>query len=83
MRPPNRRIGTFCIDGHLVTMRPEVVRGMLGDMLVLRAEQDWASDRLRYMACCEAFDEVEEGQMVPEYTPVFDSRKWFVEWRKQ
>ena len=62
-----RRVGRFSVDRLLVETAPEVVRQLMGMMIVVRCEMDFAMDRLEYTALSPHFAEVPIGNMIPGY----------------
>jgi len=65
MKP--RRIGRFFIEWPLIERSPEVVRQVMAQCIVIRAELLGANHAVEYVAFSDSFDPVEHGSLVPEY----------------
>ena len=52
-------------------------------MVVLRAEQMWDRDAVRYMAIHPHFEPIEEGVVVPEYVALFSLGSAIPTWVKK
>lgn len=63
----DRRLGKFSIDVEVMNDRPDVVKALMGQCIVLRAEHLLASNVVEYVAQCDEFDEAEPGLVVPTY----------------
>jgi hypothetical protein len=61
------RIGKFLISSDIITNRPDVVQGVLGRCIVVRAEQLFYSGDVEYFAYSELFRPIERGDVVPRY----------------
>lgn len=71
MKP--RRLGKFQIASHNIEDHPEMVRQIMSQVIVVRCEQMYDTDSFSYTAISEHFDEVELGQMTPEYQVMINS----------
>lgn len=69
-----RKYGKFSIHKELIdkAINNEVHRGdlqsILANFLILRAEMDFCSNSIEYIAFSDLFEEVEEGCISPSYT---------------
>ncbi len=63
----NSRLGKFSITEQLLKSDPSTVMKIMGQCLVLRCEHNRARQVFEYEVCCQAFDELPFGQMLPEY----------------
>jgi hypothetical protein len=61
------RCGRFRIDHSLVYDDPELVRTILRDCIVVRAESLYFPRCIEYMALHPAFDEIKPGDITPTY----------------
>lgn len=67
LRPATRRIGRFRIDADLLVERPAIATRIMGQCVIWRAEMLFAERVVEYSAECFRFDEVAEGNVMPEY----------------
>ncbi len=65
------RMGKFSIDFRLIKEEPEKVLLMLSGKLVVRAEARLEMAQVEYHAYCDDFEEIEPGQLIPEYVPEY------------
>ena len=68
-----RRRGAFSIPTQMIAGEPEVVKKIMGRCLIIRAEVMGIKDVIEYQAVCDDFDEVKEGELMPEYRWLVDS----------
>lgn len=68
-----KRKGTFTLSRQMLMEDPEVVMKMLGDVLIIRAENCFVEDNIIYYGYSEHFDEVPEGSISPVYQCVVTS----------
>lgn len=61
------RVGKFQISAILMETDFEAVRLAMSGMVVLRAERMWCGDYTDYVAWCEDFDVIKEGEEAPVY----------------
>jgi len=64
----DRRLGIFEITGILISHNPTFVKQVMGQCVILRADQRAEYDCIVYIAISDWFDEVGEGCLIPEYT---------------
>lgn len=80
-------IGKFTIRKYFIESRPELVRAMLRDVIVLRAELRYDTDGIRYVGLHDSFHPLPRGSLPMEYealiteSQVGDIRTFSVEWR--
>lgn len=63
----DRRLGQFTITFDLIDRNPEIVREMMSDLIVVRAESMWHFRAIDYIAVGPPFEEVPEALRVPTY----------------
>lgn len=65
----SRNLGRFAVDGMILRSKPGKVAEMFAAMklVAVRAEHDFESLNMQYIAISELFDEVPVGAPVPEY----------------
>lgn len=76
----DRRFGRFVIDIDTINGSPEVVRHILGEVIVFEASTDYPRGVVDYQARCDAFEPVEAGATVPTYDILFDPETNIVSW---
>lgn len=70
------RRGTFKLTRPLIICEPELVKELMGKMIILRCEFMFAEDKFEYDAVCdELFTEVPEGKDIPMYNIFLDDDK--------
>ena len=69
----SRRLGSFKIDFVMLDNQQDflIVRRILHECVVVRAEALYAEHAIQSMALSDHFDEVPRNQMIPEYEIVF------------
>jgi len=74
------RRGKFFISRKNLVQYPKVVKQIMGQCIIIRAEDMYAYNVIEYQAISDWFDEVPEGMLIPEYdlnfTYVDRSVKW-------
>jgi hypothetical protein len=78
----NKRIGRFAISRQLAERDPETARAVMGRCIVVRCEMMYAHDTLEYMALSPDFDEVPQGQIVPEYDVIISDGGKCIEFKR-
>jgi len=68
MRFGSRRLGQFKITGPFIVANPGAIKKIMGECIIIRAEQYAAYDAIHYMAISDQFEECERGHEVPWYT---------------
>ena len=69
----DRKLGYFRISQNLIENTPFLVKNILSKCIVLKAHSDSASWNIKYLALCDEFDDVEEGNEPVEYS---------IDWKK-
>lgn len=62
-----RKVGRFTIPGEWLITSPEMIRAIMGHMIIIRAEHLWPNDTFEYVALSDLFRSVEKGVVPPEY----------------
>ena len=76
------KAGKFRISVSLLESLPiNIINRIFEDMVIMRAEMDYYSNSIEYVAYCIKFDTLEETQIVPKYEAVIDKRD-FLGWVK-
>lgn len=77
------RIGKFRISCRLLSTQPELVRKIMGECIIVRAEMLYEAMCIEYTALSEWFDFIPEGEYAPLYAIKFvqqgSSTKWAFE----
>ena len=63
-----RRWGKFSISSLLLEERIDEFKAILSGVVITRAECTYHNGRIEYVGICEDFDEISEGEIIPEYT---------------
>ncbi len=63
----DRRVGRFSVSAEIINEAPDVMRQIMGYVIVIRAESMLYNNSIEYHAICEDFDVLTEGEMLPEY----------------
>ena len=63
----NRRYGKFRIDRKFIESYSETIKQVMGQCIILRAEFMAMHGHIEYQAISDLFDEVSEGDIIPEY----------------
>lgn len=63
----NRRLGTFNISREMIEDDEAAVKLALSGLIVVRAEQLWDGGCIAYVAICDDFEELQEGDAAPPY----------------
>ncbi len=56
-----RRIGRFEVPVEIINENPDVVRAIMGEVIVLKADVLYHRKAMLYDAICPQFDEADEG----------------------
>lgn len=78
----NNRRGLFLISRELLEDAPAIVKRVLSDVIVVRAELRWDLDAIEYVAICDKFDECPEGELTPPYNCIIHEDGAYVEWQR-
>lgn len=69
------RIGRFSVSLVLIQDAPEVVLGLMGSCIVVKAEQDYQLLVVNYIGLNVGFREIAKGEPIPEYRVVIYERE--------
>jgi hypothetical protein len=71
-------LGKFRISRELIQKSPEAALAVLEGCLVVRAELQWESDAIEYVALHPDFDELQPGEIAPTYEAIISDgrRRW-------
>jgi hypothetical protein len=61
------RFGRFSLPRQMLDSFDTGAKRVMGLCIILRAEYDYAADRINYIASSEHFREVAEFELIPEY----------------
>lgn len=73
------RLGKFRIRAEAIYSEPESLRGIMEQCVIVRAEQMYERHCFEYIAISNAFEEIPEGCMAPEYTWLCEDGEWIAE----
>ena len=76
----NRRLGTFKIDIRIIDTQPKVVKQIMGECIIVRAEMRYETNSIHYTAISDWFDEIPEGSMPMNYVIQFVTDGINVKW---
>lgn len=66
-----KRVGLIKITDDLIEENPNgVMKYLMSQIIVIRAEHILWNRTVEYIALCEQFDEVGEGEVLPEYQAI-------------
>jgi hypothetical protein len=65
-----RRIGRFSVARELVESESDVVRQLMGMVIIVRCELHYVDDVFEYTALSPHFAEVPYGHFIPAYTVI-------------
>ena len=68
-----KKLGKFSLPIDLIENSPQVVKTLMGYMIVVRAEHMYDSDAIEYTAISDHFAPLEDGKKVPTYTFRFEN----------
>ncbi|MCO5157903.1 MAG: hypothetical protein M9945_14335 [Aquamicrobium sp.] len=83
MQLPERRYGKFSIEQDVLIQAPDIVRKVMGECVILRAEFRFQMNQTDYEAWSPGFDPVPDGQEPPSYDVVYSDETDTVTWSKQ
>lgn len=66
----NRRVGRFSLSRHIIETQPDVVRQLMGMVIVVQCEMHYVDNFFEYTALSPHFAEVPYGNMIPVYTVI-------------
>jgi hypothetical protein len=62
-----RKFGKFSISEELIDSDPDFVHNVMGQCIILRAENKYIERHVVYEAYCPHFDSINLGEVIPEY----------------
>lgn len=77
-----KRLGRFAMSRQLVERDPETARAIMGRCIVVRCEMMYAHDTLEYVALSPDFDEVQHGEIAPEYDVIISNGGKSIEFKR-
>ena len=78
----NKRIGRFVLSLQLTEQYPATARAIMGRCIVVRCEMMYVHDTLEYIALSPDFDEVPNGNIVPEYDVIISEGGNSIEFKR-
>jgi len=63
----NRRLGSFSIKRIDIQDNERLVRKIMSECTIIRAEELFFMGHIQYVGYCDQFDEVPEGERCPTY----------------
>ena len=72
----SRHIGYFNISVDLIETNPTLVKRIMGECIIVKAEFYYISDQIHYTAISNWFDELPLGHQPLEYAIKFIGNKW-------
>jgi hypothetical protein len=70
-----RKIGVFVVDHSFIDDHLAELKKLFKDVLVVRAESNYAHGFIEYTGISELFEEVPLGQMATKYNVIFNRNK--------
>jgi len=70
-----RRYGRFQIQFDMINDKADKVQEVLSNMIVVQAEPNYAMGGVVYVAIGNLFEEIPEGQKIPDYNLSFELGK--------
>ncbi len=64
-------VGRFKISRSLFETEPYLIMSLMGEMIITRAEFNFASNSFEYEAICPQFRHIPDSQVIPLYTVIF------------
>lgn len=69
----DRRLGVFKMALQFIDDSPAAARAVMGQVIVLRTDLRIENGEIEYLAICEAFSPVPEGNIAPRYSAIVRS----------
>lgn len=76
-----RKLGQFTVANQFLREAEAGEANLFHNMIVLRAEPEWFTDRTRYLGIHPDFAPLEEGLLAPDYTAHFGPGDIYPKWR--
>ena len=71
----NRRMGRFSISREALRISPDDVKRVMGKCIIIKCEPCFMRDTFDYVAICDDFRAVPDGEVAPEYTVEIEADK--------
>ena len=65
------RYGAFSLDQRFVKEYPDLVKLLMGKCIITRCEFMYHSGMLDYVAICDDFRDIAQGEQIPSYRILF------------
>ena len=62
-----RRYGRFSISHEMIRKESDELYCLFANMIIVKAEAQFATDNIEYVAISKLFGEMEENECIPEY----------------
>ena len=82
VKPTTDKLGSFEIGMDLIEEMPDLVRRIMGECIIMRAEYIYERKCVVYTAMHDAFEEREQGSPAPAYEPSYDQDEDTLTWAK-
>lgn len=66
------RRGKFSIDIGLIRCDPTLAKSIMGRCIIHKADYDYYSGSITYVAECDDFEEISKGEYIPRYIWVME-----------
>lgn len=76
------KVGRFTIPAQVLDDEPDIVRRIMGECIILRAEFILSEQSVVFDARHDDFEVREKGADVQVYNPVYDTEKDVLNWEK-
>ena len=80
--PETDKLGQFEIPLDLIKTEPDLIKRIMGECIVMRADFVYATSSVVYHALHDEFEDRELGTSPPEYEPAYDSDSDTLTWTK-
>lgn len=81
-KPETDKLGQFEVGIDVIREMPGVVKRIMSECIVMRAEFIYGTQTMLYHALHDDFEDREVGGPVPVYEPSYDSDKDVLDWTK-
>ncbi len=81
-KPETDKLGQFEIGIDVIKEMPEVVKRIMSECIVMRAEFVYGTQVVVYHALHDDFEDREHGSPIPVYEPSYDSDTDTLDWTK-
>ena len=77
-----KRYGKFSICTDFIVNDPEMVKKIFSNIIIVRAECNYINKTIDYEGISDLFDEIDQGEMIPEYRIIFNKENDSIEVEK-